>query len=199
MLRVFQEKDFVFVCDMCDLFGHWVPKEMIQAILDVIAKSSATFLLLTKNPKRYTEFKIPYNCVCGATIESDVDFELTGPPQRDRMCAMMNLKHPRTMICVEPVMDFTPAFQGWLFAISPEFVAIGYDNYHNGLKEPELQDVEALIHGCENRGIKVYRKTLREKHPVIENCEKEDQKPSDVDTDGWDHNNVPKWKEQVKP
>ena len=50
--------------------------------------------------------------------------------------------------------------------IYPEFVAVGYDNYKNGLQEPELENVEALIHGCENRGIKVYRKTLREQNSV---------------------------------
>jgi hypothetical protein len=30
------------------------------------------------------------------------------------------------------------------------------------LDEPELEDVEALIHGFENRGIRVYRKSLQE-------------------------------------
>lgn len=172
--RVFSEKDFVFVCDMCDLFGHWVPNEFIQKVLDYIAKSPAKFLLLTKNPERYLEFKLPLNAVAGATIESDIDYELTGPPVRERIRAMQQLQHP-SMVSIEPVMEFTPDFQSMIFLSYPSFVAVGYDNYGNGLEEPELEDVIALIHGFENRGIKVYRKTLRE--PVqFATTEKENKK-----------------------
>jgi protein gp37 len=72
--RVFQHKDFVFTCDMCDLFGEWVPTEFIQRILDRMLTSQATYLLLTKNPARYLEFDLPKNCVAGATIETDLEY-----------------------------------------------------------------------------------------------------------------------------
>ncbi len=157
--KVFSEKDFVFVSDMRDLFEPNVSSILIQQVLDYIEKSPATFLLLTKNPRRYLEFKLPKNCVAGATIETDIGF------REDRFISMRQLQHPRKMIAIEPVMEFTPSFQEQLFSIYPEFVAIGYDNYNNGLEEPELEDVEALIHGFENRGIKVFRKTLRETLP----------------------------------
>lgn len=160
--KSFKATDFIFVCDMTDLFGHWVPTELIQQIFEAIKRSPAKFLLLTKNPARYLEFEIPKNCICGATIETDITWDVSdAPPQLERFAAMRKLKHPRLMISVEPVMDFTPDFQNQIFSVYPEFIAVGYDNYNNGLTEPELDDVEALIHGCENRGIKVYRKTLR--------------------------------------
>jgi len=159
---VFKQSDFVFVCDMTDLFGHWVPKEIIIAILRHIKHSPATFLLLTKNPKRYLEFDIPSNCVCGATIERAVDHELTGPPESLRLEAMKALKHPRKMISVEPVMDFSPNFIFQLVDVKPEFVAVGYDNYGCGLAEPPSWKVKALIDHLEINGIKVYRKTMRE-------------------------------------
>jgi len=155
--KTFTKDDFVFVCDMRDLFEPNVPSAMIQQVLNYIAKSSATFLLLTKNPHRYLEFAIPQNCVCGATIETDIDGRI------GRFISMRELKHPRKMIAIEPIMEFTPEFQDWIFSICPEFIAVGYDNYGNHLSEPELEDVLALIHGCENRGVRVYRKTLREK------------------------------------
>lgn len=162
LIKTFTEKDFVFVCDMCDLFGHWVSHGIINAILRQIKKSSATFLLLTKNPARYAEFDIPKNCVCGATIESDIDHELTGPPEASRLQAMTFLKHPRKMIVIEPIMRFSPAFLLLIVIIQPEFVAVGYDNYKCGLEEPTLEVTKILIHGLEAYGIKVYRKTLRE-------------------------------------
>jgi protein gp37 len=158
----FKQSDFVFVCDMTDLFGYWVPKEIIIAILRHIKHSPATFLLLTKNPQRYLEFDIPGNCVCGATIESDVEHDLTGPPKSLRLEAMKNLKHPRKMISIEPIMRFSPQFIRSILVVQPEFVAIGYDNYRCGLDEPSLELTEILIHGLKAYGIKVYRKTLRE-------------------------------------
>ena len=153
--KTFSENDVVFVSDMRDLFEPNVPTNMIQAVLDFIQKSPATFLLLTKNPRRYLEFKLPANCIAGATIETDVGLD-------DRFISMRLMHHPRKMIAIEPIMEFTPDFQQKLFGIFPEFVAVGYDNYNNHLDEPELEDTEALIHGLENRGIKVYRKTVRE-------------------------------------
>jgi protein gp37 len=158
----FKETDFVFVCDMTDLFGAWVPSDMIQHILDRINLSQATFLLLTKNPSRYSEFEIPPNCVCGATIESDLDHELTGPPRDTRIKAMINLQHPRKMVSIEPIMQFSPEFLLKIRMIQPEFVALGYDNYNNGLPEPKLEITEILISGLE-LSTKVYRKTIREK------------------------------------
>jgi hypothetical protein len=162
LLKIFKETDFVFVCDMIDLFGFWVPKWIIDMVLNRIRISNATFLLLTKNPARYSEFEIPANCVCGATIESDVDHELTGPPETLRLTAMIKLKHPRKMVAIEPIMQFSPNFIRRLLPIQPEFVAIGYDNYKCGLDEPSLEITEILISGLEAYGIKVYRKSIRE-------------------------------------
>lgn len=160
--RKFGKDDFVFVCDMCDLFGNWVPKEMIQRILDYIEGSPATFLLLTKNPMRYMEFKLPLNAVAGATIETDYETMLAGAPQRwERASAMGRLNH-RKMISIEPIMDFGPLFASVIALIKPEFVAVGYDNYGCGMREPTLAQTEQLIGELEGEGIKVYRKTLRE-------------------------------------
>jgi hypothetical protein len=68
----------------------------------------------------------------------------------------------RKMVCVEPVMLFDQDFPYKVASIHPEFVAVGYDNYNNGLKEPSMSDVETLIAVLEDFGIKVYRKTIRE-------------------------------------
>ncbi len=60
----------VFVCDMGDLFGAWVPKDWIEMVLKVIRETpNITYLTLTKNPSRYSEFApLPDNCWAGATV-----------------------------------------------------------------------------------------------------------------------------------
>jgi protein gp37 len=61
----------IFTCSMSDLFGAWVPVEWINAILDVCKENPAfEFLLLTKNPRRLTEFAFPRNCWVGTTTDT---------------------------------------------------------------------------------------------------------------------------------
>jgi len=163
--KQFKPSDFIFVCDMCDLFGDWVFKPNVQAILDVISGSPARFLLLTKNPKRYREFEIPLNCVCGATIECDMNFKVSGnaPTPYSRIMDLRDLRivNPK-MVSIEPIMNFTENFPYMIAFFKPEFVAVGYDNYHNGLPEPSMSKTMMLIDVLESFGVKVYRKTLRE-------------------------------------
>jgi protein gp37 len=60
----------VFVCSMADLFGDWVPKEWIDAVLNAVRDNPQwNFLFLTKNPKRYLEFTFPNNSWIGTTVD----------------------------------------------------------------------------------------------------------------------------------
>ena len=161
--------EFVFVCDMGDLFGWWVPAEWIRAVLHVVERyPRTTFLFLTKNPKRYLQFDFPGNCILGATIETDDDelyrsYGISGaPPPGERIDAMINLRHRRKLVSVEPVLAFTAEFPSKITLIGPEIVYVGYDNYGCGLPEPPLSDTLWLIESLERAGITVYRKTLRE-------------------------------------
>ena len=61
----------VFVCSMADLFGAWVPRDWIEAVLEQVrACPQWTFLFLTKNPKRLAEFTWPDNAWVGATVDT---------------------------------------------------------------------------------------------------------------------------------
>lgn len=53
-----------------DLFGDWVNTNFIQKVIDKTEEHPEhTFLFLTKNPKRYSEFGFPKNCWLGTTID----------------------------------------------------------------------------------------------------------------------------------
>jgi protein gp37 len=63
----------VFVCSMADLFGRWVPREWIDAVLQrVRAAEQWTFLFLTKFPLRLAEFTFPDNAWVGTTVDCQV-------------------------------------------------------------------------------------------------------------------------------
>lgn len=60
----------IFVSDMGDLFGDWVPDQWITLVLCVALNNPQhTFLFLTKNPKRYKEFNFPDNAWLGTSVE----------------------------------------------------------------------------------------------------------------------------------
>ena len=90
-----KKPSIIFMGSMTDLFGEWVPSgEIYNILFDCGHFPEHRFLFLTKNPKRYNEFKgkFPFNCWRGATISNntggiplDIDFvsvePLTDPKQ----------------------------------------------------------------------------------------------------------------------
>lgn len=168
----FTAKDFVFLCDCTDLLGHWVPTSFIRQIFMEAANSPAKFLTVTKNPHRYSHYirettdQIPKNITLGCTIESDRDYIVCGQPRLLRLDYMKELSevgYP-VMISIEPIMDFSLDFISKIGEVNPKFVAVGYDNYNNGLPEPSLTKTSFLMERLVAAGITVYAKTIREKN-----------------------------------
>jgi len=63
----------VFTCSMADLFGRWVPREWIDAVLGVVREAPRwNFLFLTKFPQRMAEFDFPDNAWVGTTVDCQV-------------------------------------------------------------------------------------------------------------------------------
>lgn len=61
----------VFTCSMADLFGRWVPREWIEAVLQTVADNPQwNFLFLTKFPVRLSEFEFPANAWLGTTVDA---------------------------------------------------------------------------------------------------------------------------------
>ena len=103
-------KQYVFACDMGDLFGDWVPKDWILKVLKAVRNSpSSYFLFLTKNPKRYFEFieVFPKNLVLGSTIETNKEYKVSNAPSvTERYEAMVRIPYHNKMVSIEPIMDF---------------------------------------------------------------------------------------------
>ena len=64
-------------------------------------------------------------------------------------------------VSIEPIMQFSDMFADRVRAFEPWGVAVGYNNYSNGLLEPSLAETEELITALEGFTT-VYRKTIRE-------------------------------------
>jgi len=61
----------IFVSSMGDLWGDWVDSEWIDDVLDVCVTLAPwhTYLFLTKNPKRYGDFRAIENGWYGTTVD----------------------------------------------------------------------------------------------------------------------------------
>jgi len=166
----------VFVCDMSDLFGNWIPREWIKMVLSAAKTKSrrcgTTFLFLTKNPAGYFLFldQFDEHTILGATIETDyveLSVRVSGAPSvRSRIYHMIQLRKARPdlklFVSIEPILEFTNpvSFARKLEPIKPDFVFVGYDNYNNNLVEPRLEEVKELIEELE-KFTEVRPKTLR--------------------------------------
>lgn len=72
-----RQRALLFPCDMTDLFGSWVPEELIARIFEGMAKrADIDFLVLTKRPMRMAEFAIKWqvaeNIILGASVENQL-------------------------------------------------------------------------------------------------------------------------------
>lgn len=138
----------ILVSFMGDLFGAWVPREWIEAVLQVIRETPRhRYLLLTKNPARYAEFDLPDNCWAGTTVTGDGD--------QERILQLWGAAHhAHRWLSWEPALgplELEPAL------LAMEWVVIG------GLtgrrtSSPEAVWTENVVGFCEDEGIPVFTK-----------------------------------------
>ena len=147
--KSFRAGSFIFVSDMGDMWGDWVPSDWIEKVLRVVrSKFRTKFFFLTKNPKRYFEFenKFSDNMVLGVTLETNRDYKLTrAPAPAERYEAFRKLNWKHKAIVIEPILDFDELFIDWIYELSPKIVYVGYDNYSNKLPEPKLAKTQILL------------------------------------------------------
>jgi DNA repair photolyase len=166
----FGKGDLIFVSDMGDMFGGFIPDKWIKQVFDHIRQfPEADFLFMTKNPERYLKLLpyIPENAILGATIETTCDEIVqtdnvsNAPVPTSRYIAMKALDWKRKMVSIEPILDFDlNKFSRWIEDINPFIVYVGYDNYCHKLREPTLEKTNELIDTLKETSL-VIRKTIR--------------------------------------
>jgi protein gp37 len=119
--EIIKAKGIVFVVSMGDLFGSWVPTAWIHDVMVAIKanEGKATFMLLTKNPARYTELLKEHpslverkNIWLGTSL--DQGYIADAPSTDARAVAIHELRYPRKWVSVEP---YTPENAGFYNAI----------------------------------------------------------------------------------
>lgn len=141
----------VFTCSMADLFGRWVPKEWIEAVLaEIRAAPQWNFLCLTKFPKRMAEFDIPENAWMGTTV----DLQARVPAAE---AAFAKVKAGVRWLSIEPMLEPLKFKNIDRF----DWVVIGGSSRSSQTPEwcPPFEWIEDLLMQARAAGCKIYFKT----------------------------------------
>jgi protein gp37 len=139
----------IFLNDMSDAWGKWVPDHVILQMLDFCRHNMAhCFLHLTKNPRRYSDFdgRIPGNCWLGTTITN-------GSEGRDEYLRAAAEKS-RKFISFEPLLDNVVANGVRLNGIN--WIIIGAQTSPD--VQPHTVWVKALLDKAQRMGVPVFTK-----------------------------------------
>lgn len=141
----------VFTCSMADLFGKWVPREWIDAVLgSVNANPQWNFLFLTKFPQRLAEFEFPDNAWVGTTVDAQARVKVAEK-------AFTQVKAKVKWLSLEPLLEPLQFEQLNLF----NWLVIGGASPSNETPawHPPLEWVADLEHQARAVGAHVYHKT----------------------------------------
>jgi len=139
----------IFVCSMGDLFGEWVPAEWIEAVIKVARDNKRhTFIFLTKNPRRYSEFEFPQNCLLGTTINVVKDLK--------RIKYLLKVPN-RRFLSIEPLRE---DIHEQLTLDGIDWVIIGAETNRVGktVFSPPAEWVEPIVKQAKALGIPVFIK-----------------------------------------
>lgn len=146
----------IFVCDMGEIFGPWVPHEWQESIFDAIKKSSQhRFYLLTKQPQNLLYWSpLPDNCWVGVTATNE----------KMAWYAMKYLKDIEAsvrFISFEPLLGRIPNDSFWpllgsLKKCGVDWVIIGAQT--KPYKPPKMEWVQDIIEQADEAGVPVFLK-----------------------------------------
>lgn len=141
----------VFTCSMADLFGRWVPRDWIEAVLaEMRAAPQWNFLCLTKFPKRMAEFDIPENCWMGTTV--DLQSRVAAAE-----AAFVNVKAKVRWLSIEPLIEPIKFSSLENF----DWMVVGGSSRASQTPEwiPPIRWVIDLYNDAQAAGVKFYMKT----------------------------------------
>ena len=137
----------IFVCDMGELFGGWIPHEWQERIFEVIRTCPQhRFYLLTKQPQNLIEFSpFPENCWVGFTATTDAQLQ-------HGLAHIANIEAKIKFISFEPLLE--P--MSFLAAEMIDWVVIGSQT--KPYKPPEKIWIDEITEACKKASIPYFLK-----------------------------------------
>lgn len=136
----------IFVCNMADLFGSWVPEEWIEKVIEACQPCRQhTFLFCTKNPKRYLGRHFwPAKYLLGTSCEGG-NIPSFGIPTKQMYISFEPLIKPPNLCDLN------------LLHLSYGWVVIGAQTGPGAIR-PERSWIEAIVENCKKYKIPLFLK-----------------------------------------
>ena len=93
----------IFVCDMGELFGDWIPEGIVKAVLEIIKDCPwHTFQLLTKQPQNLAKFS-PFldNVYVGVSVTNQHQYN-------EALKYLKNIQAKVKFLSIEPLLEHIP-------------------------------------------------------------------------------------------
>lgn len=142
----------IFVCDMGELFGDWIPIQWQRLIFWTIKSCPQhRFYLLTKQPQNLIKWSpFPDNCWVGVTA-TDVQ------SYREARRYLKHIEAKVKYISFEPLLEHIPVSMiGLKYDATVDWVIIGAQT--KPYKPPEIEWVREISEACDKAGIPVFLK-----------------------------------------
>lgn len=148
------KKRGIFVCNMGELFGDWIPYEWQRQIFEVIrANPWHRFYLLTKQPQNIAKFSpFPDNCWVGATAIGD--FTSTS----DAIGYLHSVKAKVKYISFEPLL-----YKNVITNLAPTIKKAGIKwliigSQTKPYNPPKIEWVQEIVEAADKAGVPVFLK-----------------------------------------
>jgi protein gp37 len=141
----------IFVCDMGELFGDWIPEKWQQEIFDRIkCYSEHRFYLLTKQPQNLAKWSpFPENCWVGVTVCNNGAMTLA-------LENLANIQAKVRFISFEPLLGYIGMKDHMSIKGIVDWVIIGAQT--KPYKPPKIEWVEEIVNAADQAGIPVFLK-----------------------------------------
>jgi len=153
--RKYTESKGIFVCNMCEFFGDWVPANWQREIFKIIrANNQHRFYFLTKQPWNVAKFSpFPDNCWVGVTV---CDKQMAFHANRYYFNLIIaKLKFISFEPLLEDVMEMPPLFGGGLIP-QADWIIIGSQT--KPYNPPKIEWVQAIVEAADEAGVPVFQK-----------------------------------------
>jgi protein gp37 len=140
----------IFIGSTHDIFGSWIPDEWIRTIiLKAVQNPWFTFIFLTKNPNRYSDFTFPRNAWIGYSTTNTLYHEWDERHQD-------NIK----FVSLEPIQAaMTVNLEGYAQRIDFDWLLVGKETGHRkGRVFPKSTWIGDIIGFCRKANIKLFLK-----------------------------------------
>jgi len=136
----------IFVCDMGELFGDWLPIEWTEAILNEIDNKYDRFYLLTKQPQNLAKFSpFPDNVYIGVTATNQAMYD-------SAVYWLHQIEAKVKYISIEPILSHIhlPNYR------DVDWLIIGAQT--KPYRPPKISWVEEIVKAADRAGIPVFLK-----------------------------------------